>query len=59
MGNRNLPIEIVNSSGQSVFLKESIMEKQLKINISQFSKGIDDLMGTFDGEIISEKIMLE
>jgi beta-glucanase (GH16 family) len=57
--NSNIRIEIVNSSGQSVFLKESIMEKQLKIDISQFSKGIYYLMGTFDGKIISEKIILE
>lgn len=57
--NRNIRIEIFNASGQSIFLKETIKEKILQIDISQFSKGIYYLTGTFDGKIISEKIILE
>ncbi|MCC6541457.1 MAG: T9SS type A sorting domain-containing protein [Flavobacteriales bacterium] len=48
-----------NSSGQSVFHKETRKEKILRIDISQFAKGIYYLSGTFDGKVVSEKIVLE
>lgn len=56
---QNIRIEVFNSSGQSVFLKENVKENILKIDISQFSKGIYYLVGSFDEKIISEKIILE
>ena len=56
---QNIRIEIFNSLGQPVFLKKTVKEKKLQIDISQFSKGIYYLTGTFDEKTISEKIILQ
>ena len=56
---RNIKIEMVNTTGQIVFSKENVIEKNLDIDISNLPKGIYFLKGTIGDKSVSEKIILK
>lgn len=56
--NKNIKIELINSSGQSVFKKDNITDSILEIDIANLPKGIYYLTGYFGKKAVSEKIIL-
>lgn len=53
-----IKIELISSTGQLVFSKEHILEKNINIDISKLPKGSYFLKGTFGNNTISDKIIL-
>ena len=57
--NRDIRIEIFDASGQSILQIDRVEEKKLHLDLSYLPAGIYYLTGTFEGKIISEKIVID
>ncbi|MEI8201607.1 MAG: T9SS type A sorting domain-containing protein [Bacteroidota bacterium] len=52
-------IELIDFTGKVIFLSDCISSKSIDIDISQFSKGVYILKGTFNNNSITDRIILK